>query len=735
MLYNHIPTPTREKTIYRLVKLTCSLMFSSSLLSATHFAYAEENMIELDEIDVTATKQSDTKPVKGYNVKKSSASTKTDTPLINVPQAVTVIPQEVLKDQSVQSIADTIRYVPGVTASNGEGNRDAIVFRGNRTTSDLFIDGLRDDVQVYRDLYNTDRVEVLKGPNGMIFGRGGAGGVLNRVTKKAGWDPVKDISVTYGAWNQKRVTGDYGVGLTDDVAFRVNAVYEDADSYRDGVNLERFGITPTLTISPDEKTNIYLSTEYFKDKRIGDRGVPSVANNASLTGGEDRRPFRINDRDQFFGNADLSPNEAETTAFNAIIEHTFANNVKLKNNTRYANYNKFYANIYAYDFVDLTGNLNLGGYRDETDRENLINQTDITIPFSTGNVKHNFLVGAEFMEQDNTNVRLVSPTGINPPTVSASNPVGVASFTQIQRDQDTDISSRALYLQDQIELSSQWQLIAGLRRDIFDTDYTNNVNNRNVDITDAFWSPRAGLVFKPSNNTSVYTSYSISYVPRAGDQLTDFRGVENNPELFDPEKFINKEVGFKWDINRNLSFTAAAYILERENSIARDPNQTGNSVLIDGQETKGLELSLAGDITDKWSVIGAYTYQDGEITKAQGASPTSISVEKGAELAETPDHTFSLWNKYQINETWAVALGVIGRSEMYAALPQVGNSTILPGYTRYDAAIFAKLSDKATLQFNIENLTNKAYAISAHNNNNIVPGAPISGRATLNYSF
>lgn len=729
MPYHDSIPPIQEKTLYRLLKLTYGLMFTSSLIAVTHTVHAEESDIEIDAISVTTVKQSDTKPVKGYNVKKSSSATKTDTPLINVPQAVTVIPQEVIKDQAVLSIADTIRYVPGVTASQGEGNRDAIVFRGNRTTSDLFIDGLRDDVQVYRDLYNTDRVEVLKGPNGMIFGRGGAGGVLNRVTKKAGWDPVKDISVTYGAWNQKRVTGDYGVGLTDDVAFRVNAVYEDADSYRDGVNLERFGVSPTLTISPDEKTNIYLSTEYFKDKRIGDRGVPSVAN----ASGEDRRPFKIDDRDQFFGNASLSPNEAETMAFNAIIEHTFANNVKLKNNTRYANYNKFYQNIYANSTVS-NGLLSLSGYRDETDRENLINQTDITIPFSTGDFKHNFLVGAEFMEQDDSNVRLVSPTGITPATVNVNNPVGTGAFTQLDRDQDTDISSRAVYLQDQIELSPQWQVIGGLRRDIFDTDYTNNVNNRNVDITDAFWSPRAGLIFKPSNNTSIYTSYSISYVPRAGDQLTGFRGDENNPELFNPEKFINKEVGVKWDINPNLSFTAAAYILERENLIANDPNQAGNSVLIDGQETKGLELSLSGDITDKWSVIGAYTYQDGEITKDQG-NPGNINVTKGTELAETPDHTFSLWNKYQINETWAVALGVIGRSEMYAAIPKVGDSTTLPGYTRYDAAIFAKLSDKATLQFNIENLSNKAYAISAHNNNNIIPGAPISGRATLNYSF
>lgn len=724
---NQVSPNLKVSRLKKAVMHALQLLAVSSITLSANAIAAEELAVET--VEVIGQRISDTKPVKGYNAKQSSASTKTDTPLINVPQAITVIPQEVIKDQSILSIADTIRYVPGVTSSQGEGNRDAIVFRGNRSTSDLFIDGLRDDVQVYRDLYNTDRVEVLKGPNGMIFGRGGAGGVLNRVTKKAGWDEVKDMSLTYGAWNQKRISGDYGVGLTDEVAFRINAVYEDADSYRDGVNLERFGLTPTITISPDENTNIYLTTEYFKDKRIGDRGVPSTAN----ASGEDRRPFNISDEDQFYGNARLSPNESETMAFNAIIEHTFANKVKIKNNTRYANYNKFYNNIYASSPVN-NGQLRLSGYGDTTDRENWINQTDITIPFSTGNVKHKFLVGAEIMEQDNSNVRLTAVGGVTPNPVSVSNPTGTATFTNTARNQDTDISSRAVYFQDQIELSDKWQVIAGVRRDIFDTDYTNNVNNRSVELTDAFWSPRAGLIFKPTTNTSLYTSYSLSYAPRAGDQLLGFRNNENRPELFEPEKFVNKEIGMKWDINRDLSFTAAAYVLERENLIANDPNQAGQTVLIDGQETKGLELSLAGNITEKWSVIGAYTYQEGEITKDQG-TVGNISVTKGSELAETPDHTFSLWNKYQINPTWAVALGVIGRSDMYAAIPQVGDSTLLPGYTRYDAAIFAKLNDKASLQLNIENLSNKAYALNAHNNNNMLPGAPISGRVTLNYSF
>ena len=171
-----------------LMLRTFGLIIGASLITMPQSAIAEEN-ITLDSVDVFGKKISDTKPLKGYNAKKSITATKTDAELRDVPQAITVITQDVIKDQSMQSIADTVRYVPGVTASLGEGNRDAVVFRGNQTTSDLFIDGMRDDVQIYRDLYNTDRIEVLKGPNGMIFGRGGAGGVMNRVTKKAGWDP------------------------------------------------------------------------------------------------------------------------------------------------------------------------------------------------------------------------------------------------------------------------------------------------------------------------------------------------------------------------------------------------------------------------------------------------------------------------------------------------------------------------------------------------------------------
>jgi catecholate siderophore receptor len=713
-----------------------ALIGSSAILMTNPLtAFAEANAeITLQEVDVVAPAESDTQPVKGYNAKRSSASTKTDTELRDVPQAISVITQDQIQDQSVQSIAEAIRYVPGVQAAQGEGNRDALIFRGNATTGDFFLDGVRDDVQTYRDVYNTDRIEVLKGPNGMIFGRGGAGGAINRVSKEAGWDPISQITASYGAYDQRRISADFGQAINDDVAFRINAVYENSDSYRDGVELKRYGVTPTITIKPTDKTKVTLGVEYFKDEHISDRGVPSVngAGNSQLN----NRPFRIGDTDQFFGNAALSPNETETNAFNAMIEHAFDSGLTVRNRLRYADYDKFYQNIFARGSVNNAGNVQFGAYRDETDRENLINQTDLMFDVKTGSIEHKMLFGMELAKQETDNKRFQPTTGSsNVPgptgTQPASNPfVPTASFAALATNRKSDVDVTAFYVQDQIVLTPKWQAIVGLRHDKFETDFTDKRANQNIDVSDNFLSPRAGLIFKPVEAVSLYSNYSISYVPRAGDQLTSLTVTNSS---FDPEKFINYEVGAKWDVNPNLSFTAAVYKLERENVAITDPADITRTVLVDGQETKGIELSISGNITDKWSVFGGYAYQDGEITKQQGAGTTAILA--GAELAQTPDHTFSLWNRYDINDTWGVALGVISRSDMYAQIPTQTASTVLPGYTRFDAAVYGKFSEKLRLQVNLENLTNKEYALYAHNNNNITPGSPITGRATLIYDF
>lgn len=697
--------------------------------------------LKLEEIDVKASAINDTNPVKGYNAKKSTTATKTDSLLRDVPQSISVITQQVIKDQSIQSVSEAVRYVPGVSAAQGEGNRDALIFRGNATTGDLFVDGLRDDVQTYRDFYNTDRIEILKGPNGMIFGRGGAGGVVNRVSKEAGWTPVSELIATYGAYDQKRISADFGQALNDQIAFRINTVYEKSDSYRDGVDLERYGVNPTFTIRPADNTKIVLSAEYFKDKRIADRGVPSANGDSNSTLG--RRPFNISNYSAFYGNAKLSPTETETVAFNALIDHDFNNGINVKNRTRYANYNKFYQNVYASSAVSNNGQFSTEAYADYTDRDNLINQTDITYTAHWGDIEHKLLAGLELATQFTDNSRLNGFFNNNPLTTSMPLNVNVATTTGntpvsfiANRHNKSTVDVVGLYIQDQIVLSPQWQAILGLRHDRFSTKF-DGIRNQNTtpvseqfNVTDNLLSPRAGLIYKPLEPVSIYANYSISYVPRAGDQLTSLT-VTN--QSFAPEKFINYEVGAKFDINPNLAFTAAVYKLDRENVQVADPSNPAAQILVDGQTTKGIELGMTGNVTDKWSLFGGVAFQDGEITKQQGSGANAVL--KGAELAQTPERTLSLWNRYNINETWGVALGVISTSERYAALPTATQSTILPGYTRYDAAIFGKLSEKVRLQINLENITNKDYALYAHNNQNITPGSPITGRATLIYNF
>jgi catecholate siderophore receptor len=319
-----------------------------------------------------------------------------------------------------------------------------------------------------------------------------------------------------------------------------------------------------------------------------------------------------------------------------------------------------------------------------------------------------------------------------------SDPVfnGTVNFNTISRNRKSDTNITAFYLQDQIALSPMWDLIIGARHDKFEVDHTNLLatgtptNPREIETTDNKVSPRAGLIFKPMENLSFYASYSQTFVPRAGDQLD---GLTFTTASFQPEKFINQEIGAKYDLSPELSLTAAVYKLERQNVAITDPNAPTQTILVDGQETKGLELGVAGKITSQWGIFGGYAYQDGEITKQSGTGTSAIL--KGAELAQTPEHTFSLWNRYDFNDIWGAAIGVISRSDMYAATPTASQSTILPGYTRVDAAIYGKFTKSLRLQVNLENLTNKEYVLSAHNNNNIVSGSPLTGRATLIYNF
>jgi catecholate siderophore receptor len=648
-----------------------------------------------------------------YGVASTASGTKTMTALRDIPQSIAVVPRRQIADQSMNSIGDVVRYIPGVSAHQGENNRDQVIIRGQNSSADFYVNGVRDDVQYYRDLYNLDRLESLKGPNALIFGRGGGGGVINRVTKEAGFDPVTELSFQGGMYGNKRVTGDLDRALTRRLAFRLNGVYERSDSFRKYVGLDRAGINPTLTFEPGTGTTITFGYEFLRDRRTADRGITSFHG----------RPAEVA-ASTFYGNPDDSRVRANVHLFTAKISKQIGR-LNVTNRTQFGDYDRGYQN-YVPGAVNAAGTLvTLTAYNNATRRKNLFNQTDLVYATSTGRIRHTLLAGAEFGRQSTDNFRNTgyfnnSSTSIQVPF---DNPVTTVPVTFRQSSTDADnhlkLGLAAAYFQDQIELSRYIQVLVGARYDYFNLRYHNDRNGDAIGRTDGLVSPRAGLVIKPVEAVSLYASYSISYLPSSGDQFSSLTTITQQVK---PEKFENIEAGVKWDVRPSLLLTAAIYRLDRTNTRSTDPNDPTRIIQTGSQRTSGFEIGLNGRITRNWTLTGGYAYQDAVITRA------TISAAAGKQVGQVPHHNFSLWNKYQVTSRLSAGLGIIRRTDMFAA---VDNAVTLPGYTRADTGIFYTFNEKWRMQANIENVLNTKYFLNADSNTNISPGSPRSLRLGL----
>jgi catecholate siderophore receptor len=655
-----------------------------------------------------------------YLIPATSTATKTPTQLVDIPQSITVIGREMIKDQLMASMADVVRYTPGITMAQGEGHRDAPVIRGNATTADFYVNGVRDDVQYFRDLYNVERVEALKGPNAMIFGRGGGGGVINRVIKEAAFVPFREVLLQGGSFGNKRITTDFNQPLFGNkLAFRLNGAYENSNSFRNYGNVERYGIAPTVTVPFGEKTRVKLAYEYFRDQRVTDRGIPSFAG----------RPLATAHRSTFFGNPQASPADAGVHLGSAIVERQ-QGRLNLRNSTLFGSYDKFYQNVFPGAVNAAATLVSLSGYDTATQRDNVFNQSDATYVASTGPVRHTLLAGAEFGRQSTDNLRQTAFFNGTPATVINVPIANPTDFTPVAfRPSATDANNRAtnnvaaVYFQDQVSVTRFLQLIGGLRFDRFDLNVLNNRTQDRRRRMDHLWSPRAGLVFKPITSMSIYANYSVSYLPSSGDQ---FASLDATTETLKPEKFTNYEAGLKWDIRRSLSFTGAVYRLDRTNTRAVNPNNPAQILQTGAQRTNGMEIGLNGTLTSKWTVSGGYGYQDAFIHRA-----TSAAVQ-GAKIAIVPRHTFSMWNNYRILPRLSGGLGIIHQADMWAG---IDNRVTVPGFTRADAAVYYSLTEKLRLQANVENLTDRKYFSTAHSNNNITPGYARALRLGLTIRF
>ncbi|MGE3692044.1 MAG: TonB-dependent receptor [Novosphingobium sp.] len=649
----------------------------------------------------------------GYLSVDSYTATKTDTPLIDVPQSIQVITREKLDDQASHSIADVLRYVPGVTIGQGEGNRDQITLRGQNTTADFFLDGVRDDVQYYRSLYNLERIEVLKGPYAMIFGRGGGGGIVNRVQKTPHAESLFATGAasvnTFGAWD---VSADINAPMGSKAAVRLNAFYEHLDGHREFADGERYAFNPYVAFDlGDWKAG--LSYEYVHDDRLADRGVPSIGG-VPLEG----------HRDTFFGVPGINRTGFEAHIVKARLDGKLADNLDWSTTLLYGDYDKFYANVFPNSSVRLSDRtIELDGYRDDTDRENFLVQSNLVWDFDLGGVSNKMLLGLEYGSQKTTNGRVVSVTKPRIYVDSFTMPAFGFPFTSVSRATTSDVEFFSAYLQDQIHLGEHIDLIGGIRYDRFDIKGVNQVSATPFARLDEKWSPRFGLIVKPRPEMSIYASYSQSFLPRAGDQ---FISLTPSTQSLAPEKFTNYELGLKWDIRNGLSLTSALFLLDRTNSTTPDPANPTTTIVIGATRTKGFEVEITGRITPKWQVSGGYTWQD-----------AYLKGNEAIRVAQVPKHQVSLWNRYDFSRRLGAGIGLIHQSSQYAALhnPGVSNATLLPSFTRVDLGLFFKATEQLQFQVNVENLFDTAYFSDAHNNNNITPGAPINARFTLRAKF
>ena len=653
---------------------------------------------------------------------------KTPTPILDVPQSVAVISGEEIANRGFNSIADIVNYLPGLNSSQGEGHRDAVVFRGVRSTADFFVDGVRDDVQYYRPLYNLEQVEVLKGPNALLFGRGGSGGVLNRVTKKGVLgESFTEFGGALDAFGAASAQVDHNVDLGINSALRVNAFFENLENHRDFFDGERFGVNPAAKFQLSEATTLDVSYEYLDHNRFIDRGIPT---------GSDGRPVEAFD-DIVFADPEVNKTELEAHLLKGLLQHRFSEVLKLNLNAFYGDYDKLYQNFYAssYSQSGSPDEVTLDGYVDKTERENLILTGNLVAELSSGSVQHTLLIGVEFIDTSSDQNRFNafwSTTADDNEIFSVTRPLslvggvgtnnaGIATANDFSQDLNDDtrvgIDVFSIYLQDEIKLTDSFRLVLGGRFDQFEIGVFNVPANESRSRKDDEVSPRVGVIYKPQDSISMYASYSESFLPRSGEQFANINGSKNQ---LDPDTFSNLEAGIKWNLSDRLNFTAAVFEIEKSSPQAADDDSSTLDVI--DSTIEGFEAQIRGQLTDQWGMSAGYSYLDGEQVNRQGAT--------GLRPRELPENMFSVWTTYQLTPNLGLGFGLSHQDESFI---NNGNTATLPSYTRVDAAIYYDVSEALSLQLNVDNLADELYFPNAHSTHQATVGESINARLSVRW--
>lgn len=699
----------------RQKKPSLKLIVTSIAAALSGTAIAQQAEPILAPVEVQATVESEV-----YQAITATSGTKIQAPLKDIPQTVNVVTEKLMEDQAAHSLQDTLRNVPGVSYHIGDGQRDQFYIRGFDAIGDLFIDGLRDDGLYYRDLANIERVEVVKGPAAVLYGRGSSGGIINRITKKPLPIPIRKAEATVGSFGQKRLAVDLGDTLGDVAQFRLVGALEDADSFRDQGFLKRNIIAPSLLFKLAPDTRLLVQAEQLNDRRITDMGIPAYRG----------KPANVS-RKTYYGtnNADRDDySDAEVISGRIKLDHRINDSLSLSNHFGTYRYRLDRQNTFGQIVNNNTGVVSLFHGAVDRDDQGWFNQLELTQRLSTGGVGHQLLYGIEIGKQDKD---LQSYNWSVKPTTSVLNPVqpALSAFGNkvLATDNSTSLDVQSVYVQDLITFTPKWKALVGIRHDTFKQSVNERMSNASDrERTDREWSPRAGIVFQPNGWQSYYVSYSRSFQP-SGEVLA-FTSAQSQMA---PEETSNIEAGVKFDLfDGKAAATAAVFELERTDIKTTEP-VTKAIVPIGEQRTRGIELTLAGEVAPGWQLSAGYAYLDAVITKSIGVS-NGVAI-NGKHAALTPMHSANLWLMKDIGHGFKLGGGLNYVDDRYAA---PDNLVTLDGYVTADAALIyqAKAYD---LALNVKNIADKHYFISGHgaSNNLNMPGAPRSVELSARFSF
>ncbi len=705
---------------------------------------AQSDPVELGSVTVKG-QQDD-----GYKVDKAS-SPKYTAPLLDTPQTITVVPQEIIQEQNALSLRQVLSNVSGITFAAGEGGGglgDSINIRGFSANSNIQIDGLRDAAQTSRsDTFNLESVEVIKGPNSVYGGAGTTGGSINLVSKTPQARAFNRASIGLGTDDYQRLSADINQPLDAlegaGAVLRLNLMGHQNDvAERDQINQERWGIAPSLTFGMGTSTQLNLSYFRQSDQDLPDYGLPA----------RDGKVLPGVDRDNYYGFKNIDTEETDTQSFTVKLDHEFSERLSLQNLTRYAEVDRLTVVSAAHVNTAAAGLLpgqyvpaGPQGYGRDYSTKLAINQTNLTWRFATGGLAHTLVTGAEVSREEYDRTNLSYGLDFTGQAFDLYNPPGY--YVGPINKQDTaktkaELDGRALYLMDRIELSEHWEVNGSLRYDHLDGSAKSATIAGGVtgpyskfSSTDEELSSRLGLVYKPTHNGSIYLAWGNSFNPSAEDLASRGAGLSASTQDLDPEENETWELGTKWELfDERLALNAAVFRVTKSNGRIDSNDPLADPIVLDGkQRVDGIELGATGKLTEQWQVFSNFTFLDSEIIKSD------TPAEEGQALANTPPRSFSLWTTYDLPAGVQVGYGAQYVSERNVS---VASTTKVPDYWLHSAMLGYQVNEDVDLQLNVRNLFNEEYYDRVRSNigsgvrsSALVPGEGRTAILSANLSF